>query len=488
MKIAILHHHLNRGGVTQVILNHVRCLATARREPTHVLVLHGGRQDAWPNEPFEGQRPENLRLTVDSVDGLDYDDGKLRIDELAVAISDKLQQHGFGPEQTLLHIHNHSLGKSVSLPGAISRLASSGYRMLLQIHDFAEDLRPANFARLRTALGDASTAEVAAYLYPQADHIHYALLNRRDNDIFLTTGISAERVFLLPNPVFASGSLPDHSKALSRFRQTHGLGDEQQVVLYPVRGIRRKNLGEMLLWAALADERHVFALTLPATSEAELPGFRRWVQLAQELQLPVLWDVGLADGLTYLDNLAAAHRLLTTSVAEGFGLVFLESWLNGRPLIGRDLPEITADFVDNGVDLSRLSDRLSVPIDWIDKDTYIRRCLSELGKLSSTYGQELPSAERVLRDSVEHGEVDFAALGIADQADVIRRVTGDREAARELLNRNPFIEESLQDDDGWSDLIERNATAVRTAYSYSETAARLEKVYSTLGETEPGNR
>ena len=33
--------------------------------------------------------------------------------------------------------------------------------------------------------------------------------------------------------------------------------------------------------------------------------------------------------------LASAHALVTTSVAEGFGLAFLEPWLMGRPLAGR---------------------------------------------------------------------------------------------------------------------------------------------------------
>ena len=42
--------------------------------------------------------------------------------------------------------------------------------------------------------------------------------------------------------------------------------------------------------------------------------------------------------------MASAHRLVTTSVAEGFGLAFLEPWLFGKGLLGRNLPEITVDF------------------------------------------------------------------------------------------------------------------------------------------------
>ncbi len=60
--------------------------------------------------------------------------------------------------------------------------------------------------------------------------------------------------------------------------------------------------------------------------------------------------------------IAKADALITTSVAEGFGLAFLEPWLASKPLVGRNLPEITADFAEHGLDLSALYNCLPVPL------------------------------------------------------------------------------------------------------------------------------
>jgi glycosyltransferase involved in cell wall biosynthesis len=34
---------------------------------------------------------------------------------------------------------------------------------------------------------------------------------------------------------------------------------------------------------------------------------------------------------------------------EGFGYTFVEGWLCGKPVIGRDIPEVTQDFVAAGM-------------------------------------------------------------------------------------------------------------------------------------------
>ena len=87
-----------------------------------------------------------------------------------------------------------------------------------------------------------------------------------------------------------------------------------------------------------------------------------------------------------LDNNAAADLLLTTCVAEGFGMVFLEAWLAGRNLVGRDLPEITADFVEAGIQLDSLFARLPVPIDWVGKDNLLESLVQSLTHLRLNYG------------------------------------------------------------------------------------------------------
>ena len=50
MKVAIVHYHLNRGGVTQVIANHLRGLKehAPNAEQTPVALLQKGRSEGWP--------------------------------------------------------------------------------------------------------------------------------------------------------------------------------------------------------------------------------------------------------------------------------------------------------------------------------------------------------------------------------------------------------------------------------------------------------
>ena len=68
------------------------------------------------------------------------------------SVAHALAEGGFGADDTILHFHNHSLGKNMSWPGAIEVLAGRGYRLLLQIHDFAEDFRPTNYQRMAQSL------------------------------------------------------------------------------------------------------------------------------------------------------------------------------------------------------------------------------------------------------------------------------------------------------------------------------------------------
>lgn len=481
MKLAVLHYHLNRGGVTQVVLSQLRALQSVAPglALTDVLVLHGGRADGWPASDW----PDTFRVQVESVEDLDYaSDGELRVDELTGSIEHRLAQSGFALHETILHIHNHSLGKNASLPGAVRKLAKSGFRILLQIHDFAEDLRPANYETYTRSLEIQDTASVGQYVYPIAEHVHYALLNSRDRGIVLGAGADAERVHFLPNPVTAAGSPLDQDAALRKFQRIHGLGESQRVVLYPVRGIRRKNIGELLLWSAVADEQTVFALTLPATSEAEVPSFERWKELAQRLGLRVLFDVGLAEGISFEENLAAASRIITTSVAEGFGLVFLEAWLHGRPLIGRNLPEITADFIECGVNLDQLGEAVYVPVDWIDADSFVRQILALHADVCAGYGLPLPSeTESIVRDRVATGRIDFASLPTQQQVAVIERIAADRSQAEMILNLNPWMQDSLTgDSDRWNPQITSNAAAVQNGFSLNASARDLERVYQTL--------
>ena len=112
-----------------------------------------------------------------------------------------IEQAGLSTSDTVLHWHNHSLGKNAAFPAVIRRLADRGFRQLLQIHDFAEDYRPENYAHLISALGAKDPAEFARACYPNRPSIHYATLTRADGAVLESLGILTSRIHFLPNCV-----------------------------------------------------------------------------------------------------------------------------------------------------------------------------------------------------------------------------------------------------------------------------------------------
>lgn len=492
MNVAIIHYHLNRGGVTQVIANHLRslCATASEHEACRVALIYGGRREGWPEGLLEELAP--LSPSLHEVGGLEYDDGKpARPDELADQMRGVLQRINFDPEETILHVHNHGLGKNVSLPGALARLAKEGYRLLLHIHDFAEDFRPDNYRRLLSSAGVNDSRELAALLYPQAPNIHYAVLNRRDYRILQEAGVQESRLHLCPNPVAELGLLAPREESRQKLASTFGVDADWRFVLYPVRCIRRKNLGEVLLHAALADGKTRFGFTLAPMNPIERPSYNRWKSLAAELALPCVFEVGGPSGLAFQENLSAADQIITTSVAEGFGMVFLETWLAGRPLVGRDLPEITSDFVDDGIRLDWVRPALSIPVSWIGSDTLLEATETAYREALNRYDRKLPPEDQFaqqLDGLTAEGLVDFGLLGARLQEQIIRTVRSRPPNRDRLCELNPWIADALSLDEAASaPVIESNAKAVRDCYSFEVSGRRLYGIYKSVGAEDCSN-
>jgi glycosyltransferase involved in cell wall biosynthesis len=382
--VAIVHYHLRGGGVTQVIRSASRALAG--RGIRHVIL--------------SGEAPTGADdLPVKVIPGLAY-----RTEPGGPAAAEVLAEMkaAAGPEPVVWHFHNHSLGRNRVTAEAAALLATAGEAMVLQVHDLAEDGRPMNYPLVSGT----------RWLYPHSPRIRLAFLNARDHRHFLAAGLPAERSLVLPNPVD-----PPAVKAL-RSAQSPPL------VLYPVRGIRRKNLGELLLLAALSPAGTRFAIT-------RAPGVRRWTAnydawrtFAVENGLPVEFAVvdriAPAPGapMTYESWLAHATHGVTTSVAEGFGFAFLEPAALGLPLIGRDLPEITAGLPVPAA----LYPRLDVPLAWAGD--LERRIAAELGRLRKAYGRGTSPEHmgKVKAAMIRDGRVDFGNLPEELQQGILRRI------------------------------------------------------------------
>ncbi len=367
MTVLIVHYHLRPGGVTRVIESQVKVL---RDQGHEVVVASSGPAVDWGCQ--------NLLIPE-----LDYQkEGQIPLAQLLEVPAD------------LWIIHNPTLGLNVAYPDLIEAAARSGKKILMQIHDFVEDGRPENYQ----LLGDREN------IYPLAPHIHYATVNRRDLETLKKAGIPEARCHFLPNainPPTLSGSFP-----------------EEQLLFYPVRGIRRKNLGELCLLAAHAPEGTRFAIALRAGSEEPQFLHDDWESLAKEQNLPIEFDVVGRNPGSFKDWLERSSHFVTTSITEGFGLTFLDPAFLKKPLIGRDLPEITKDFTPYGT----LYQSIPIPLKNLPD---LQECFfEELQRTMSAYGSPLTQDQlkSAWLNFSKNDEVDFGNLPEKLQVHVIKNV------------------------------------------------------------------
>ncbi len=452
LAVAILHYHLRPGGVTRVIERAVESLG----DNVNVLVLTG-------EAPSPG---DTLTPITEPFHALEY------ADEAAVnpeQIADDLcftARCLLGRDPDVWHIHNHSLGKNSFTPKLVWYLAHAGCRLLLQPHDFAEDGRPDNYRLLKEQLDD----DLEKMLYPLASHVWYAPINHRDK-AFLE-GIGLRNVHELPNAV-----TKNVAKAFQPAQDRQAGPPHKKTIVYPARAIRRKNMGEFLLWSLLAPEGYTFQSSLAPQNPVWQVYYNEWVSFARELNLPVEFNVGRKQDFPELVKNATA--LISTSIAEGFGLAFLEPWLEGKMLMGRKLPEITTDFEKENLDLSSLYSALPVPLEWAGTQKFYQTLERAMKKSYGSYSKDWKpqSFEKAKALLVIDGKVDFGILDEELQRNVIRHLVknpSDR-ALLPPLSPTPSLP-----------LIENNRKVVLDHYSLEAYGQRLLHIYEQLAATEPG--
>jgi glycosyltransferase involved in cell wall biosynthesis len=461
MKIAIVHYHLRRGGVRRIIDHTLTALSD---DDVNIAVISGEKPD--------GALARDIPLGI--IPGLNY---QTQISgDLVSSLPNHLEEEAkrlLGDMPDVWHFHNHSLGKNPALTAAVRNMADNGHKLLLQIHDFAEDGRPENYRCLLDQLAKKSPYPPGDVLYPSASHVHYAFINRRDLDYMANAGATAKQLHFLPNPVSLPEDLADDFSP--------ALKEEPPLLLYPARAIRRKNIGEFILWAASMPHRYRFGITLAPKNPVHRPVYDRWIQFTRSLHLPV--EFGLGEKKTFAHLLRNTKAVITTSVAEGFGMSFLEPWLAGKPLAGRNLPRITTDFKRMGVNLEKLYERLTVPVEIPGKEKIQKHIRQALPAHYKSYGLE---ADRDVIEATEEsllssGRVDFGRLNEPLQEIVIRKAKESGDAC-ELLA--PSTLEGLNTH---CRIIEENREAVRANFSLNVYRDRLLGIYKATATSGTDN-
>lgn len=161
-------------------------------------------------------------------------------------------------------------------------------------------------------------------LYNQADTVF--VLSEFERSHLISLGVEPARLHvtgLAP----ASAATGD----AARFRQTHGLGDRPLVLF-----IGRKDRGKG--YHAL---REAMPHVLDAVPDACL------VAIGPDREPPyppvpdtALLDLGRAEEADKADALAACNVFCLPSEQESFGIVYVEAWSYGKPVIGGDAPAV----------------------------------------------------------------------------------------------------------------------------------------------------
>ena len=467
MHLYIFHYHLLPGGVTTVIRDGARALLAHRHlvpELTRLVVVAAGAEDGGLVAPVERRR----------LDAVGYDDAPATVAGQR-QLADLLRTR-FG--DGVWWIHNHHLAKNTRFTGAVLHAAAAGQPMILQIHDFPENARPANLARLQR--------EVPASPYPDGDAVRYAVLNRRDHDALVAAGCPPARIALLANPVRPAAPLPapetePAQAARARLQaaastpapagggEALGTGSydpRRPLWLYPVRVRRRKNVLEAGLLARLAGANLV--VTLPASSAAETPYWRAVERLFADGAIPGLCGVGArleAHGLSFDDLLAAAHLIVSPSVEEGFGFQFVNALQWRRPLLARRLPVLDDLRALLEGYPAAVYDAVHCPLSGAERrtlraayDPVVQRAAHALSVPGSDGGLHAPPRAsgpgrdrdhphdllRAELDSILSDDtVDFSYLGPAQQAALLRRCHDDR-VAHELRHANAELLDTVR--------------------------------------------
>lgn len=372
-------------------------------------------------------------------------------ENVAATVLKRIRTHFNGPCD-LVHVHNPLLAKNTSLLSILKSLQKKGVNQLLQVHDFAEDGR--------------------AGLYFYEDYpadCHYCVVNSRDYRILLKCGCQRQGLHHLSNCV-SLPQMPPHPAV------------EKSTVVYPIRAIRRKNIGEAILLSFFFDDQEKLVITLPPNSQADMASYKAWKAFTRHYRLPVEFDRGLT--IPFETIMASARYLLTTSITEGFGFSYLEPWLYRKWVCGRKLEDICIDFETSGVDLDHMYSRLKVPIRGFDSEGFYDRWNRTIMDTARIFGLDIDAEQtRFAYDTITEGDViDFGLLAETFQKQVLQHLMTKKTRIQNLLTLNPLLA-TIGNKTDQKDLIEANRNAVVRNYNLTRYRQNMLDLYARVLDT-----
>ncbi len=467
--LVIFHYHLLPGGITTVIRQGVEALARHSHLVSRVRIVAGRIPEGM--EAFPGA--EVVRLP-----DIDYASvrfrGGLIWRERAQRLADSLREQ-FAGDEAVWWIHNYHLGKNPLFTEALLRIADApdGPRMILQPHDFPEAGRYGSLSALDRLL--------SLPLYPDGPRIRYALINERDLLMLRDAGIPECRLFLLENPVPPLVEEPwtGDRKGL-RALLFPDADPRQPTLLYPVRAIRRKNVLEAGMLLRLVDIPLRLVVTLPGVSRPEREYSSIVENAFRDGLIPGEFAAGVRRPDLRPDRMAAACDLiLSTSIQEGFGYLFVQALQWGLPLLARRLETIPGAEVLYGGYPARFYTGLSCPISPLEKSGLLDRYRDKLKRLRRLLSPGITKRlDSEISRALAGDSADFSFFDAPLQARLLAAAEQTDFRSR-LRNLNGDLAGSL--DVLLSERPPARAQAVEARFGPAAYAARVDALLASFG-------
>ncbi len=402
------------------------------------------------------ENTEKVKNSLHSPDDVDikiipeiyYRDSSLSFGEEEVkALSDKLLNNFSG---TVWWIHNFQLGKNPLFTAAVLHIIRNypQQKFILHIHDFPECARYDNLEAISIPLiGDP---------YPARPNIVYCLINSRDRDMLIAAGIPEKQVLLLNNPVESTEPVqkPSEQQRLKLrkdlfacFKQDFPrLSEDGKILFYPVRSIRRKNILEAGLIASASEAAVNLIVSLPGVSSQEKQYSDLCAESFSNGLIPGIFGTGLAkdDSIPSYEQMPGISDLIvSTSVQEGFGYLFINSVQWQIPLFARSLETMGGlePLLRNHENC--FYDRFDVPVDSrtvsVLKDLYLKKLESISVYLTDSRIAEL---KEIIESEFTADIADYAYLPVVEQLNCLKKAAGSADYRKALneLNKKTFSE------------------------------------------------
>jgi glycosyltransferase involved in cell wall biosynthesis len=156
---------------------------------------------------------------------------------------------------------------------------------------------------------------------------HVIAVTDGERDFLLELGLDPWRVTTAGNGLRPESYPLRDARAC---RRRLGLPEDAFVVLFLGRQVEYKGLGTVLEAFQVLHQRHPETHLLVVGPETN---FSRQL-FARNEDLPAVTNLGLVSDDVRLDALNACDCLVLPSAGEAFGIVFLEAWMMGKPVIG----------------------------------------------------------------------------------------------------------------------------------------------------------